>query len=272
MSRDTQKPLIPASQKLPEITVKAVILSIFLAIILAASNTYLALKIGTTISASIPAAVIAIGVLRLFRRHNVLECNIVQTAASAGEAVAAASSFVLPAFLIVHFWMGFHYLETMIVVGLGGVLGVAFSVPLRRVLLDMPLLPFPEGFAVGETLKVSTQGGNLLRYLLHGIGVSAVIGFLQNGLEVIAGIFTVWRVTAGNILYGMSLGCMPAALAAVYIVGVRVAIALLVGIVFGWLLGIPVLSHFYGVSEVLARPSTSVLRKRRLAFCMLYKL
>src|SRR3989338_327206 len=145
-----EKPLISADQNPPELTFKAIFLGLILAIILAASNIYLALKIGMTIAASIPASVIAIGILKLFKKHNVLECNIVQTAASAGEGIAAAVAFVLPALLILHFWNHFYYWQTVTIMIVGGLMGVAFSIPLRRVMLNMSLLPFPEGTAVGN--------------------------------------------------------------------------------------------------------------------------
>lgn len=247
MSHDNHEPLISAEKKLPEITFKAVLLSIFIAVVLAASNTYLALKIGTTIAASIPAVVLAIGILRMFRKHNVLECNIVQTGASASEAIAGIGAFVLPAFLIMHYWVSFNYWETVLVMILGGILGVAFSIPLRKILLNMPMLPFPEGFAVGTTLRVSTEGGKLLRYLLQGAAASGLVTLMQSGFQVVTDTITFWRVGFGNILMGMSIGCIPTGLAAGYIVGVRVGISLLVGLVLGWGFGIPILSHVYGI-------------------------
>src|SRR5580700_3941648 len=116
---DNGQSFIPASQSLPEITLKGVILAIFLTIVLAAANAYLGLKVGTTISASIPAAVISMGVLRLFRKSNVLENNIVQTAASSGEALVAGIAYILPALIILKYWTGFHYWETVIIAIIG---------------------------------------------------------------------------------------------------------------------------------------------------------
>ena len=121
-----QEPLIPASTNLPEFTFKAIILSIILAAVMSAANAYLALKIGQTISASIPASVLAIGILRFFKNSNVLESNLIQTAASAGEGTAGAIAFVLPAMIFIHPWTGFNYWETAAITALGGLLGVFF--------------------------------------------------------------------------------------------------------------------------------------------------
>jgi hypothetical protein len=116
--RVNSQPLIPASESLPELTIKVFVFSILLAAFLAASNAYLALKIGTTISASIPASVLAISVLRLFKNSNVLECNIIQTAASGGEGVAAAVAFSLPAMVLLHVWSSFPYWEVACITAL----------------------------------------------------------------------------------------------------------------------------------------------------------
>ena len=170
-------PLISPDTVLPEFTIKSIMLSLILAIVLAASNAYLALKIGNTISASIPASVLALGILRFFRRHNILESNLVQTAASAGEGLAAALAFVLPGMLFLHVWKGFPYWETVIIAFLGGVLGVFFSIPLRRILLNLSALRFPEGTAIGNVLKVSTEGGQSLKLLIQGALAGGVVSF-----------------------------------------------------------------------------------------------
>ena len=121
-----------AHHNLPEITFKAIGLSLLLTILLAAANAYLGLKVGITISASIPAAVISMACLKLFRRHNILENNIVQTAASSGEALTAGIIFTVPALIVLKYWQQFYYYELVIIAALGGTLGVLFSVPLRR--------------------------------------------------------------------------------------------------------------------------------------------
>src|SRR5690606_33960675 len=127
--------LMNQQASMAQVTVKAVILGILLAIVLAGANAYLGLFAGMTVSASIPAAVISMGVLRLFHRHTILENNIVQTTASAGEAVAAGVIFTIPALYLIGFWETFDYWWVTAIAGLGGVLGVLFSVPLRRALI-----------------------------------------------------------------------------------------------------------------------------------------
>lgn len=232
------KPYIPDAVSLPEITVKVIILSIILAVILAASNCYLALKIGTTISASIPASVLAIGILRFFKNSSILESTMIQTAASAGEGVAAAISFVLPAMILLHFWQGFPYLETAAITMVGGLLGVLFSIPLRRVLLNLPDLRFPEGTAVGKLLTVCAEGGGSLKLLTLGAVAGACVAFFQAGLQVIADSMPLWFSFNGTVA-GVTLGFEPATLAAGYIIGIEVGMSLLVGIVVGWMIIIP---------------------------------
>lgn len=241
---------ISADQSLPEITVKAFILSIFLIIILAAANAYLGLKLGNTVSASIPAAVISMGVLRLFRKSNILENNIVQTAASSGEALVGGIAYILPALIIIHYWQQFNYWETVLIAGIGGIFGVLFSVPLRRVLLSQKTLRFPEGTAIGEVLKASTTGGASLKYIILGSSIGGIISFLQAGLQILAESSSAWFKSANNIIYGASFGYDPALLAAGYIIGINVALAFLLGDFIGWIAGIPVLTHIFGIPQV----------------------
>ncbi|MDF2530242.1 MAG: Oligopeptide transporter [Gammaproteobacteria bacterium] len=243
---DDKQPLIPASTFLPEFTVKAIILSLILAAVLAASNAYLALKLGQTISASIPASVLALGILRFFKNSNVLESNLAQTAASAGEGVAAAISFVLPAMILVHAWIGFPYWETTLVTMAGGLLGVLFSIPLRPILLNLPELSFPEGTAIGNVLKASTQGGAHMKYLAQGGLVGAAISFAQDGLQFISDNWQMWTFTRQS-LFGIGIGFSPALIAAGYIVGVQVGLSLLVGIILGWIVVLPGLAIYYHV-------------------------
>lgn len=232
-------------------TVKAVVLSLLLAVLLAASNAYLALKISTTISASIPAAVLSIGIFRLFKRYSVYECNLVQTAASAGEGMAAAVSFVLPGMIIFHFWGHFHYWMTTAIVGLGGLLGVFLSVPLRRVLLSLPDLKYPEGTAIGNVLKISTSNTKgLLKYLLTGIGGGGIVAFLQQGFQFVGSAMPLWAKVRGT-LFGITLGFSPAAFAAGFIIGPEVAFSLFIGLVIGWFILIPVLSHWFPVTVAM---------------------
>ncbi len=246
MIQEKVKPFIPAHRTLPEITVKAVILAIILTVILAAANAYLGLKVGNTVSASIPAAVISMGILRFFKHSNILENNIVQTSASMGEAMTGGMSFTLPALLVLHFWMGFNYWETVIIGLLGGLLGICFGVPIRRVLLDDQSLRFPEGTAIGAVLKASAAAATDLRYLVLGGIVGAFIEFCQTGLRVLASSFTCYTVK-NNQLWGFGIGFSPALIAAGYIIGVSAAVALLVGIFITWIFGMPIISHIYGL-------------------------
>ena len=151
------RPFIPASAALPEITFKAVVLSVFLAAVMAGANAYLGLFAGMTVSASIPAAVVSMAVLRLFQRSNILENNIVQTAASSGEALAAGVIFTIPGLLLIGYWSSFDYWQTFAVAMVGGILGVLFTIPLRRALIIHARLRFPEGVATAEVLKVGAS-------------------------------------------------------------------------------------------------------------------
>ncbi len=245
-SSSVSEPLIPASVSLPEMTLKVIIISIILAAVLAAADAYLALKIGTTIAASIPASVLAMGILKLFKKSNVLESNMIQTAASAGEGVAAAMAFVLPALIITKIWKGFPYWETVIITVLGGILGVLFSVPLRRILFSIPTLRFPEGTAVGNVLRVSTTGGKHLRFLGMGAGVGGLISFVQSGLKIIADEWEAWTYV-GKTAFGFGIGFEPALIASGYIIGFQVGISFLVGIIVGWVVILPSIGFIYGM-------------------------
>lgn len=237
-------PLIGPDQRLPEITIKAVILAIILVIILCAGNAYLGLKVGTTVSASIPAAVISMGVLRFFKNSNVLENNIVQTAASVGEATASGVAFVLPALLLIHYWHYFHFWGTFFISLLGGFTGMLFSIPIRRVLINTPGLRFPEGTAIGAVLKASNESGSDIKPLLAGGLIGALISLLQNGFKVLAAYFSTWT-TKGGMLFGFGIGFSPALLAAGYIVGINVAISMLIGVVLAWGISTPILSAIH---------------------------
>lgn len=266
MNKPVVEPLIPATIKLPELTVRAIIIAIILAVVLAASNAYLALKIGMTISASIPASVMALGILRFFKNSNVLESNIIQTAASAGEGVAAAVSFILPAMIVLHVWKGFSYWETTLVSMLGGVLGVLFSIPLRRVMLDLPQLRFPEGTAIGNVLITSTKKGSFMQYLVYGGSAGAFVSLSQSGFKFLSDTVQAWTFW-GNSLLGMSFGLTPATIAAGYIIGIEVGITMLVGLLIGWVLCLPLIGITLGVgSHVSAFTAAMDIWSKHLRF------
>ncbi len=238
---DASVPVIAASQHLPEITPKALVLSIVLAAILAAANAYLGLFAGMTVSASIPAAVLSMSILRLFRRSNILENNIVQTAASSGEALAAGVIFTMPGLVILGWWDQFDYWQTATIALVGGTLGVIFTIPLRRALVLDTRLRFPEGVATAEVLKTgagSTPSRQHLQALVTGAVLGGVMKFGEAGLrlwtEAVEGAL---RLGHSAIYVGMNLS--PALLAVGFIVGLETSAVVFAGGVLGWLILLP---------------------------------
>ena len=228
----------PLNGPLPEITVKAVVLGILLSIILSAANAYLGLFAGMTVSASIPAAVVSMGVLRLFRKSNILENNIVQTAASAGESLAAGVIFTIPALIILDFWQEFSILWITIIAGFGGLLGVLFTIPLRRSLIVQGDLKFPEGVATAEVLETG-QHGKGVKHLVHAGIAGGLFKIGSGGLglwpEVAKGAAS---VKGGLLYFGSYLS--PALLGVGYIVGLNIAVLVFLGGALNWLVVIPI--------------------------------
>lgn len=246
LNQVSDQPIIPASQHLPEITLRVVILGLFLTVILAAANAYLGLKVGQTISASIPAAIISMSILRFFRNSNVLENTMVQTMASVGEALISGVAFILPALIILGAWSGFYYWQTVIIALLGGILGVLFTIPLRRALLIDKTLRYPEGVAISNVLKASAANEKTdMKALAFGGLVGGAITLFQTGFQILTDSYDYW-VKSSKMVFGFGLGLSPALIAAGYIVGVNVAISFLVGIVIGWLAGVPILTGILG--------------------------
>ncbi|MFV1986656.1 MAG: OPT family oligopeptide transporter [Gemmatimonadota bacterium] len=237
--RGGTEPYIPASQSLPEITIKAVVLGVILSAVLGGANAYLGLKVGLTVSASIPAAVISMAVLRMFREYNILENNIVQTAASAGESLAAGVIFTLPALILLHQWGGFPFLPTMGIALSGGILGVLFTIPLRRALIVDAGLKFPEGVATAEVLKAGTEGGAGAKLIGIGGLAAAALKLTQTGFKVAAGSAS-GAVSAGRSTFGMGADLSPALLAVGYIIGLNIAVLVFAGGLISWLFGIPI--------------------------------
>jgi len=238
---ETHKPYIPADQILPEITFKAVVLGIVLSAVLAAANAYLGLFAGMTVSASIPAAVISMGILRLFKQSNILENNIVQTAASAGESLAAGVIFTMPALILMKTWDHFDYLQTTAIAGLGGIMGVLFTIPLRRALIVESPLKFPEGVATAEVLKIGSTGGSGVRHVITG-------GFFGGLFKLCAGGLRVWEESAGIVahlgkgLFFLGSNLSPALIAVGFIVGLDISILMFLGGAFNWWIIIPYLT------------------------------
>ena len=241
-------------QSLAEITVKAVVLGVVLSVILAAANAYLGLFAGMTVSASIPAAVVSMGVLRLFRRSNILENNIVQTAASAGESLAAGVIFTLPALVILDFWTEFNYLWVTLIAGFGGILGVLFTIPLRRALIVEADLKFPEGIATAEVLKSGqkTDGGGI-KYIAQAAIAGAIFKLGGAGLNIWKEVFEVAKGVGGSIAYfGSNLS--PALLSVGYIVGLNIAVLIVLGGVANWMVAIPICALFENCPIVDGQP------------------
>jgi len=242
------EPFISPTVSLPEITPRALILGIFLAVVFAASSTFVGLKIARTIAASIPAALISMVILRQFRHANILENNMVQTIASAGEAVATGVIFTLPALIILGYWQSFDYLQTAMITLIGGILGVAFSVPLRRSMVVKDHLPYPEGVATGEILKAGEATKSSTKVLVVASFFSAAISFLQTGFKIIGEQVSYWT-KIGTTAIGGSLMLSPVLMAAGYIVGIRGLVAFAVGGIFTWGIAIPVFIGKYGLPE-----------------------
>lgn len=245
-------PYIPASRNLPELTVKGIILGIVLSMVLGAANAYLGLRVGLTVSASIPAAVMSMAVLRAFRNHNILENNVVQTGASAGESLAAGIIFTIPALVLLDFWQGVQYLETTLIALLGGILGILFTVPLRRALIVEAELRFPEGVATSEVLKTG-EGGERTGVVALAIGgaIGLVYKFFQTGMELWADTALYARRFRDTGVVGFGSDLSPALLGVGYIVGLQVASLVFLGGVIGWLVGIPLYSAFAGGAQAV---------------------
>lgn len=241
------QPVVPATVTLPEITVKAVLLSVLLAAVLAAANAYLGLFAGMTVSASIPAAVASMAILRLFKRSNILENNIVQTAASSGEALAAGVIFTIPALLLVGYWSAFDYWQTVLIATVGGLLGVLFTIPLRRALIVTARLRFPEGVATAEVLKVAAADRREtgqpastgdFRTLLSAALLGGAVKFGESGLRLWAESLEGATQVGRSLLYA-GLNLSPALLAVGFIIGLHTAVVVFLGGVLGWLILMP---------------------------------
>ncbi len=237
----------PAGTTLPpQLTLRAVGLAIVLAMILAAANTYLGLFAGMTIASAIPAAVVSMAVLRLLGGGGILENNIVQTGASAGSSIASGVIFTIPALVILGFWQDFRYSWVLAIAGLGGLLGVLFSVPLRRALIVDQKLAFPEGQAAAEVLKAGENPSQGIRIL----GIGALGGAFAklaagSGLRLIPDT-AASAGFAGKYLAFFGTNLSPALLSVGYIVGLNVGIVVLAGAMLSWNIAIP-----YYVANVL---------------------
>ncbi|SVD08451.1 uncharacterized protein METZ01_LOCUS361305, partial [marine metagenome] len=246
------------NKQLPEITIKSVLLSIILSMILAGANAYLGLFAGMTVSASIPAAVISMGILSLFKNSNILENNIVQTAASAGESLAAGVIFTIPALLLIGYWQNFNYIEVAKIASIGGLIGVLFTVPLRRALILEANLLFPEGIATAEVLKTGEKARNISsdetqpNNVTHGLKILSFAGLTGAVMKLAQQGFSLWGSAIegiksfGGSIFGIGCDLSPALLSVGYIVGRNISILVFSGGVLSWLVAIPIYSLTYG--------------------------
>ena len=226
-----------------ELTLKAIVLGVILSAVLAAANAYLGLRVGMTVSASIPAAVVSMGILRMWRRRGILENNIVQTAGSAGESLAAGVVFTLPALVILGFWKEFDYWWVTLIAGFGGLLGVLFTIPLRRALIVDKPLKFPEGQATAEVLKAGETGGASIGLIAMAAVAGGLFKLFSTGLRLFGGVLQGARRIGGGILYG-GMDLSPALLSVGYIVGLNIAVLIFIGGAANWLIAIPITAMF----------------------------
>ncbi len=224
---------------LPELTLRGMILGVLITIIFTASNVYLGLKVGLTFSSSIPAAIISMAILRFFKDSNILENNMVQTQASSAGTLSAVI-FVLPGLLMLGYWQGFPFWQTLILCAAGGCLGVLFTIPLRRAMVVNSDLTYPEGRAAAEILKVGSRedtagvkSSSGMRDIVAGGFVAGIVSLCTNGFRILSDGMAVW-VNVGKGATQLPLGFSTALLGAGYLIGIASGIAILVGMIIAW--------------------------------------
>ena len=244
------KPYISADKVLPEFTVTSILMGIILAVVFGAANAYLGLKVGMTVSASIPAAVISLGVIRvIMKKNSILESNMVQTIGSAGESLAAGAIFTMPALFL---WAEEGkiampgYLEITLIALFGGILGVLFMIPLRKALIveEHGILPYPEGMACAEVLLAGEEGGSNASTVFAGMGLGAAFKFIVDGLKIVPSDITTPNIKgyAGQI--GVEI--YPALIGVGYICGPSISSYMFAGGIIAWLVLIPAVVFFGG--------------------------
>lgn len=226
-----------STQTAAELTIRSIILGILLTLILAMSNAYLALKLGILTSASIPAAILSMGILRFFKNPSILENNAVQTAASAGEAIAGGIVYTIPALIIIQYWHHFDYWTNFFIAATGGVLGVLFSIPLRRVLVHDNNLRFPEGRAIAEVLKTSNEK-TAIRPIVYGGLIGASIELAQVAFKLLASTWSHWILVKRTII-GFGFGFSATMIGAGFLIGRDMAISIFLGAVLAWIFILP---------------------------------
>lgn len=245
--------------RLPELTVRGMLLGAILTVIFTASNVYLGLKVGLTFSSAIPAAVISMAILKMAKDSNILENNMVQTQASAAGTLSAII-FIIPGMLMIGYWQGFQFWQTLLVSACGGCLGVLFTIPLRRAMVVHSDLAYPEGVAAAEILKVgsnaatSAKHGSGLKEIMSGGIVSGIVALLSSGFQVISDGLSLW-VHVGRGMTQFPIGYSTALVGAGYLVGIASGLAMLVGILLAWAGFVP----FYTIMETV--PDGMTLQK-----------
>lgn len=254
------RPYIPADKVTPEFTVTSIVMGVILAVIFGAANAYLGLRVGMTVSASIPAAVISMGVIRkIMKKNSILESNMVQTIGSAGESLAAGAIFTMPALFL---WAkeglcdNPSLIEITLIALCGGILGVLFMVPLRNALIvkEHATLLYPEGTACADVLLAGEEGGANAATVFSGMGLAAVFKFVVDGLKVLpADVAVAFKSFKGEL--GMEV--YPALLGVGYIVGPKISSFMFVGSLIGWMVLIPMICLFGG--DTVLYPGTDTI-------------
>lgn len=266
------KSLSGSVEEYRELTLRGMILGALITVIFTASNVYLGLKVGLTFASSIPAAVISMAVLKFFKGSNILENNMVQTQASAAGTLSTII-FVLPGLLMAGYWSGFPFWQTTLLCVAGGILGVIFTIPLRYAMVVKSDLPYPEGVAAAEILKVggheegdNRQGGSGIKELAAGGALAGLMSFCAGGLRVIADSASYW-FKSGTAIFQLPMGFSLALLGAGYLVGLTGGIAILLGISIAWGIAVPYFSsHIPQPSDIEMAAFAMNLWKEKVRF------
>ena len=253
------KPFVSADKNIPELTFTSVLLGIILAVVFGAANAYLGLRVGMTVSASIPAAVISMGVMRfILKRDSVLENNMVQTIGSAGESVAAGAIFTIP---VLFMWASEYgktapsLIEITLIAVLGGLLGILFMVPLRKALIvkEHGTLPYPEGTACSEVLLAGEEGGASASTVFWGLGIASIYKFITDGIKLFPSeVDFSFKKFKGA---GFGVDVLPALVSVGYICGVKISTVMFAGGVLGWFVLMPLIAMFGG--DMVLFPGTT---------------
>lgn len=256
------KPYISADRVLPEFTITSILMGIILAVVFGAANAYLGLKVGMTVSASIPAAVISLGVIRvIMRKSSILESNMVQTIGSAGESLAAGAIFTMPALFL---WAEEGkiempgYMEITLIALFGGILGVLFMIPLRKALIveEHGVLPYPEGMACAEVLLAGEEGGSNASTVFAGMGLGAAFKFIVDGMKVVPADIVTPTLKSYAGQFGVEI--YPALIGVGYICGPSISSYMFAGGIIGWLVLIPAIVFFGGSVDFAALGNSSL--------------